>query len=129
MDVRKEIKKRLTSFEQWCYRKMLQIGWRGLIAHEEVFQKAVKRNGVWKSMQHSRTRLMGHNFRIRVWTKTALERIVEGKSYKGRLRLQYVQQIFTVTWREKECREQYRVLDGRKPTYGLTTRGGGLYLR
>ena len=72
-----EEKKRLEAFEQWCYRRMLKIGWKDRVTNEEA----------------RRTSLIGHTLRHDNMLTRIVEGMVEGKRYRGRPRFQYIQQI------------------------------------
>ena len=89
----KEERRRLESFENWCYRRMLKISWKDKITNEEVYQKIGEKNDIWRSIKNRRTGLVGHILRHENMIKMILEGMTEGKRCRGRLRLHYTKQL------------------------------------
>jgi hypothetical protein len=92
-NVSTEEKKRLESFEMWCYRRILKIKWTDYITNEEVLARMNCKRSLWYYIVRKRVTMVGHILRHEGLMKTVLEGRVEGKNYRGRPRLEYIEQI------------------------------------
>jgi|AKYZ01.1.fsa_nt_gi Reverse transcriptase (RNA-dependent DNA polymerase). len=88
-----EERRRLDSFEMWCYRRMLKIGWTDRVRNEEVLARMGCGMCLWRSIVRRRTELIGHTLRHESLLKTVLEGRVEGRRGRGRPRRRYMDQI------------------------------------
>ena len=89
----KQEKKRIDSFEMWCYRRMLKVKWTDHVRNEVVLERIGEEMGLWKILTRRRDRLVGHILRHPGLVNTALEGKIECKNCRGRSRLDYVRQI------------------------------------
>ena len=88
-----EEKRRLESFEMWCYRRMLKISWVDRVSNEEVLERAMVRKKLWKQIQIRRDKMIGHILRHDSLVKIIIEGSIEGKNFRGRPRMEYMTQI------------------------------------
>ena len=91
--VGKQEKKRIDSFEMWCYRRMLKVKWTDHVRNEVVLERIGEEMSLWKILTRRRDRLVGHILRHPGLVNIALEGKIEGKNCRGRPRLDYVRQI------------------------------------
>jgi hypothetical protein len=90
----------LESFEMWCYRRILKIKWADYITNEEVLARMNCKRSLWYYIVRRRVTMVGHILRHEGLMKTVLEGRVEGKNYRGRPRLEYIEQII----KDVECK-------------------------
>jgi len=111
--LRSDDKKRIESFEMWCYRKMMKISWVDKITNEEVLKQVNEKRTIWKAIQKRRCRMIGHILRHGGLMQLILEGMTEGKRSRGRPRLSYLKQIMndigTNNYRETKDLAQNRL--------------------
>lgn len=88
-----EERRKLESFEMWCYRRIMRIKWVDKVTNEEVLRRIGEGRELWKSIRKRRMELVGHILRHNSIVRTIMEGYVEGGRYRGRPRLEYMQQI------------------------------------
>uniref|UniRef100_A0A2S2PJ80 Endonuclease-reverse transcriptase n=1 Tax=Schizaphis graminum TaxID=13262 RepID=A0A2S2PJ80_SCHGA len=88
-----ENRRRLESFEMWCYRRMLRINWMDRITNKEVLDRITEAKLIWKNIVRRRNEWIGHIMRHEGLLKLIIEGCIDGKNRRGRPRLEYIQQI------------------------------------
>ena len=85
--------KKIGSFRNVCYRRMMNIKWMDRITNEEVLRRIEEKRTLWKSLKKRRGQMMGHTHPLR--HERLLRDILEGEVGKkrGRPRLKYFDQI------------------------------------
>ena len=56
-------RRKLESFEQWCYRKILKIKWVDRVKNEKVLEVVGEERSLWKKIVKRRDELVGHVMR------------------------------------------------------------------
>jgi hypothetical protein len=82
----------------------MKIKWTDYITNEEVLARMNCKRSLWYHIVRRRVTLVGHILRHEGLMKTVLEGRVEGKHYRGRSRLEYIEQII----KEAGCKNTVR---------------------
>ena len=70
--LKKKDKRRLQSFEMWCYRRVLRISWTERITNEQVLQTVQCKRRFLRSLVHRRLSYLGHVLRSNTLEKNFL---------------------------------------------------------
>lgn len=79
----------------WYYTKIIKMKWTERIIKKEVLGRVGGESNLLKMTRKTRASLIGHAQRHSSLVKTAVERRIDGKMYRGRLRVEYMKQIMT----------------------------------
>lgn len=90
-----------------------------VITNGEVFERISEKRILWNSIEKRRNEWIGHVQRRGGLLGLIIKSFVEGKNYKGRLRLEYMQQImrdqaYVETKRKVSNREEWRIATNTK---------------
>jgi uncharacterized membrane protein len=80
-------RKRIEAFEMWTWRRMLKISWRDKITNQAVLERAGVQRELLQSIGRRKHRWLGHTLRGDGMLVTLLEGRMEGKTTRGRRRL------------------------------------------
>ena len=105
-------KKRLESFEMWCYRRVLRISWTEKITNEEVLEKINCERRLINILDSRKLTFIGHQLRKGYTSeKTLLLGSVHGKRLRGRPKTRLnnnIKEICGLTMVETERKAQER---------------------
>lgn len=83
----KETKKRLRSFEMWCWRRLMKVKWTDRRTNEWVLQQIGEKEQLIKIIQERKWKWIGHILRHDSLMREVMEGQLEGRRGRGRRRL------------------------------------------
>ena len=82
-------KKRINSFELWCYRRLLRISWTEKKTNDEVLQKIRCKRRLLDTLNTRKLTFLGHVLRSTSFDKTVLMDMVFGSRGRGQPKARY----------------------------------------
>lgn len=109
---------RLSSFEMWCYRRMMRISWIERKTNEEVLRMVSAERELVQIIRKRQLQFLGHVVRRKQLEHLVLTGMVSGKRARGRQRLTFLTAMKNVTG--KRPTELLHLCDDRERWRQLT---------
>jgi hypothetical protein len=106
-------RKRVEAFEMWTWRRMMKISWTEKVSNKEVLERVDEERVLLQMIDRRKRRWLGHILRHDGLLLTTLEGRMEGRTTRGRKRLNMLsdldgQEPYESTKRKAEDRSRWR---------------------
>ena len=110
--ISKTSQQRLEAFEMWALRRLQRISWTRHVTNEEVLRLADTKRSLFQTVKQRKLSFFDHIMRHDSLQRNLLEGMVEGKSGRGRPRLQWSDNI--LQWAGLNFEQCKRMVQNRK---------------